>query len=136
MVFCRSRRFRHTADTSFLSPKDSSLEEDLCEVICDNPRRGEIWTEFVWKPAGNFRAAACGITASGETFSVSEMVVTALQHYARVANASDSYLAALAEAVRSLTEGDGAGLLGWDAELKAAEESRATKTKRKKTVSA
>lgn len=122
-----------TNDSSFLS-KDGSLEDDLCEVIWDNPRRDEIWTEFVWKPTGNFRAAACGMTASGQTFSVSEMVVTALQHYARVANASDSYVESLAVAVRCLTEGDGAGLLGWDAERKAAEERRATKTKRKKKV--
>ncbi|MBB5986598.1 CHAT domain-containing protein [Sphingobium lignivorans] len=103
-----------TDDLTFISQNNkSTLEEDLCEVIRDNPRRGEIWTEVDWRADGDFRGAACGITAAGRTFAVSGMLIDALESYARMSSPSPEYLDLLAQAVDLLRTYDGAGLASW-----------------------
>jgi len=80
-----------TDDQTFL-PKGAkgSLEKNLSEIIRDMPRSGKVWTgDTPWTPNGDFRVAACGITASGQTFSVSALVSEALSAYAT----SDNYTA-------------------------------------------
>jgi len=122
-----------TSDATFIID-DAKLERDLCEVIRDMPRRGEIWTEFQWLPAGNFRICACGVTAGGETFAVSAMAVDVLQRYARSANPSQSYEELLAKAVAHLHDNDGAGLTGWERD-KSADPARSAKKRAKKSES-
>ena len=102
-----------TSDATFIND-ETKLERDLCEVIRDEPRRGEIWTEFNWLPVGNFRICACGVTAGGETFSLSAMAIEVLQRYARSANPPNTYLETLSKAVAYLHDNDGAGLSGWE----------------------
>jgi len=105
----------YTYDTTFIDDddEDSTLEEDLCEVIRDTPRRGEIWTVEDWEAEGDFRAVACGITAGGQTFSVSGMVVDALESFAAVSSPSPEYRSLLTQATSALRAYDGAGLAAW-----------------------
>ncbi|MBY3468673.1 CHAT domain-containing protein [Rhizobium laguerreae] len=81
-----------THDNSFLlTDRENSLEEELSEIIQDTVRGGEIWTETTWMPTGNFRFAACGITADGRTFSTSGMLVDSLDIYLKMKPTSPAY---------------------------------------------
>lgn len=81
-----------THDNSFLlTDRKNSLEDELSEIIRDTPRGGEIWTETTWMPIGNFRLAACGITADGRTFSTSGMLVDSLDAYSAMKPSSAAY---------------------------------------------
>jgi hypothetical protein len=99
-----------TADQSFVDERpDESLEEKLTEGIRDNPRKNEIWTDTNWKPVGNFRVAACGISGSGKTFSTSSMLVPALDHYVATHTCSKRYLEAWKKARVALLDNESAG---------------------------
>lgn len=104
-----------TNDPSFITSPDT-YENDLCEVVRDIPRRGEIWSQTPWEPSGNFPIIACGMTAGGMTFSLSGSAVDALQSYARTAQPSAAYEALLAQAVEHLLDNEGAGLSEWEQE--------------------
>ena len=99
-----------TADESYIDhTRPYELEELLTEVKRGGPRRGEMWTNTSWNSLGNVRIAACGISASGKTFSISSMLVPALERYAKLNPTSDAYKAALRQAreILLLNESDG-----------------------------
>ena len=106
-----------TNDPSFITD-DDNLEADLSEIVRDNPRDGEVWTETIWTPWGDFRLAACGITTGGATFSLSGMLGDALEQYARVASPPAAYIDQLHPAVARLRNHDGSGLAVWTRKAK------------------
>ena len=69
-----------TDDETFIDDEDK-LEQDLCSVVRTTPVHGEIWLGYSWPTHGDFRLFACGITAGGETFSVSNSLCDALEQY-------------------------------------------------------
>jgi len=104
-----------TADETYINPaKPDKLEELLTEVVRGGPRRGEIWTNTAWNSLGNVRVAACAISASGKTFSITSMIVPALDRYAMLNVTSNKYQMALRAARESLlaNESDG-NLQNW-----------------------
>lgn len=111
-----------TDDMDFTEP-GGDLTVDLAEVVRDSPRRGEIWTDADWKAVGDCRVAACGITGSGETYSVSSQLIEALSYYAGLANPSPAYEKLLAQAISQLRDNDGAGLADW--QKRSAEKAKA-----------
>ncbi|MFS8146445.1 CHAT domain-containing protein [Rhizobium sp. BR 249] len=99
-----------TADETFVAARPKlSLEEKLTEVVRDMPRRGEIWTKTAWRPSGNIRIAACGISPAGKTFTATGMLVEALDQYAHNRPSSAAYKKALAEARIALLENESDG---------------------------
>jgi hypothetical protein len=72
---------RSTVQVVFFT-SDQTRRKTSCTVVRTTPVRGEIWTDQAWKTHGNFRLFACGVTAGGEHFSLSQDLCSALeQHY-------------------------------------------------------
>lgn len=101
-----------TDDPSFIKD-DEDLENGLTEVIRDQPRRGEVWTETTWEVDGDSRVAACGLTGSGETFAACSSIADALERYVQITEAPQPYLDALPAVTKFLRDRDGSGLRDW-----------------------
>jgi len=101
-----------TDDPTFISGR-KSLEAQMTEIVRDQPRRGEIWSETAWSGDGDFRFAACAIAPDGQTYSASTLLSDALERYTTLAVPKGDYFEHLANATRFLRDNACEGFNDW-----------------------
>jgi hypothetical protein len=100
-----------TADPESLTER-GTLENDLCTVVREPPRRGLVLTdkEDAWDIDGDFRLYAVGVSGDGRTFTLSTMLCDALGERYRVSHGC-AIPPEVAAAIAKLRLNDGSRLL-------------------------
>jgi hypothetical protein len=89
-----------------------TLENDLCTVVREPPRRGLVLMEKedAWDIDGDFRLYAVGVSGEGRSFTLSSMLCDALEERYRVSHGS-AIPSGVAAAIADLRLTDGSRLL-------------------------
>jgi CHAT domain len=91
--------------------EDDSLENDLCTVVREPPRRGLVMMEKddAWDIEGDYRLYAVGVYGDGRAFTLTTMLCEALEERYRLSHGSAR--AEVAAAIADLRSTDGSQLL-------------------------